>query len=425
MKERRLIFILMLITVPLAGEFRIYPFHNDFRVSLGTPLFFFFLLWIKKANPLISGILVGTAVFFFRLLYEITSSGIGTWYFALTSNLPVLFYYLTYGAFFSLFQIRRFSHKPLRTGLLSTCIEILASLVEILLRSISLGMVIPGSLLFELAPIAIIRSFFVLGFFSIFTMREAHLLEEQQQQRIESMLVEISDLFVETIQLKKSLDNSEEATRGCYTLYRNLSDTQIPQNLEFAKTALQLAGKVHEIKKDNQRIYAGLSKIISDKSITDYMNVEDLGIAIQKTNQKYARLIGKKVDIKVHFQGEHPSYHTYTVFSILNNLVSNAVESIEEEGNVLISIIRKEDDVEFKVSDSGPGISAKIRHAIFEHGFTTKYDMSGRPSTGIGLSFVRDVTESLGGTITLLDNSTSELTSFLVNLPINALTERG
>lgn len=415
----------MIITVPVAGEFRIYPFNNDFRVSLGTPLFFFLLLWIKKVSPLISGILVGISVCLFRSLIGIPFSGIETWHFAIIDNLDAFFYYLTYGAFFSALRIKRFLDYPLLIGVLCTCIEILASLVQILFMHILLGMTVTVSLLVQLAPTAIIRSFFVLGIFSIFTIQKAHLLEEQQQQRIETMLVEISNLFVETIQLKKSMENSEEATRGCYTLYRNLVDTEIPQNIEFAQTALKLAGEVHEIKKDNQRIYAGLSKIISDKSITDYMNVEDLGIAIQKTNQKYARLIGKKVDIEVDCQGEHPSYYTYTVFSILNNLVSNAVEAIVDNGKILISITRCNDDVEFKVSDSGLGISVKIRHAIFEHGFTTKYDMSGRPSTGMGLSYVKEVTESLGGTITLLNDSSSRLTCFLVRLPINALTKRG
>lgn len=418
-------FALMLITIPIAGEFRIYPFHDDFRVSLGTPLFFLFLLWIKKISPLVSGILVGISVFLFRFLLGTYSSGIGTWNFAINNNLPVLFYYLTYGLFFSVFRIKRFLHYPLLVGVLGTCIEILASLVEILFRHVLLGMNFSLPLLGQLAPIAIIRSFFVLGLFSIFTMREAHLFEEQQQQRIETMLVEISDLFVETIQLKKSMENAEDVTRSCYTLYRNLADTQIPQNLAFAQTALKLAGEVHEIKKDNQRIYAGLSKIISDKSITDYMNVEDLGFAIQKTNQKYARLIGKNVAIDVSFQGDHPYYHTYTIFSILNNLVSNAVEAIMDDGNVLISITRCNEDVEFRVNDSGPGIPAKIQHAIFEHGFTTKYDISGRPSTGMGLSYIKEMTEGLGGTISLINDPLTHSTCFLVRLPINALTKRG
>lgn len=414
----------MLVSIPIAGEFRIYPFHNDFRVSLGTPLFLFFLLWLKKISPIISGILVGLSVFLFRSLLEITFSGIGSLNFAINENLPAFFYYLTYGLFFSAFKIKRFLQYPLLVGMLAVCIEILSSLAEILLRFFLLGMNIPMSLLVQLAPIAIIRSFFVLGFLSVFTIRRDHLLQEQQEQRIQTMLVEISNLFVETIQLKKSMNNSEEATRVCYNLYRNLANTQIPQYVEFSQTALKLAGEIHEIKKDNQRIYAGLSKIISDQSISDYMNIVDIGMAIQKTNQRYAHLIGKNVEIKINFQGEHPNYHTYIVFSILNNLVCNAVEAIKDNGQILINITHEKDEVVFEVSDNGPGVPKTIRDTIFEYGFTTKYDISGRPSTGMGLSYIKNFTESLGGTISLID-SPLNLTCFHICLPISALTKRG
>ncbi|WP_088225997.1 sensor histidine kinase [Desulfosporosinus sp. FKB] len=415
----------MMLIVPIAGQYRIYPFDDSFRVSLGTPTFFFFLLFKKKINPLVAGLLVGISVSCFRLLLGITTSKIGTLNYALISNIDALFYYLTYGAFFFLFRIKRFSDKPLLMGILAACAEILASLAQILVRHILIGMSIPNGLLVTLAPIAIIRSFLVLGFYSIFAIREAQLLEEQQQQRIDLMLVEISNLFVETIQLKKSIKNSEEATRACYTLYRHLTDTQIPQNQAFAQTALKLAGEIHEIKKDNQRIYAGLSKIISDKNFTDYINVNDLGTIIQEINEKYAKLIGKNLDFKICIQGEHPSYYTYTVFSILNNLVSNAVEAIVDAGRVLIFISRCQEDVEFKVCDNGPGIPAKIQSAIFEYGFTTKFDISGRPSTGIGLSYIKDVTGNLGGTIQLLNEPSLHSTCFLVRVPIKALMERG
>lgn len=425
MKERLFTFLLMLISVPIAGELRIYPFNNDFRVSLATPLFLFFLLWIKKISPLVSGPTVGISVSLFRFLEYIVTSGIGTWSYALSSSFSAFFYYLTYGALFSIFKVNRLSDNPLFVGVLAIFFEIAASFAQLLAMHFLIGTNIPVTHTFELLPIAIIRTFFALGFISIFTMREAHLLEEHQQQRIESMLVEISNLYVETIQLKKSMENSEEATRGCYELYRNLSETKIPQNVEFAQTALKIAGEIHEIKKDNQRIYAGLSKIISENDITDYMNIEEIGKVILKTNERYASLIGKKVNFEFHIHGSHPNYHAYTIFSILNNLVSNAIEAINDQGEVSLEITQKKEYVEFKVSDNGPGIPAKFRDAIFEHGFTTKYDLSGRPSTGIGLSYVKEVTESLGGRIILLDDPPSPSTCFLIHLPMDALMKRG
>jgi two-component system sensor histidine kinase YcbA len=361
----------------------------------------------------------------FRFIEELIFPGTGDWSLALASSFSAFFYYFTYGALFSAFKLNRFPYNPLFVGTLAILFEIAASFSQLLSMHFFSGTTIPGPPSIELLPIAVIRTFFALGFFSIFSMREAHLLEEQQQQRIESMLVEISNLYVETLQLKKSMANSEEATRGCYTLYRSLSETKLPQNLEFAQTALKIAGEIHEIKKDNQRIYAGLSKIISDNKIADYMSIEDIGKAIQKTNESYASLVGKQVSLEVHIQGVHPHYNAYTIFSILNNLVSNAIEAMIDQGEVNLVITQDKENIEFKVSDNGPGILPKFRDAIFEHGFTTKYDLSGRPSTGIGLSYVKEITESLGGTITLLNDPSSRLTCFLIRIPMNALTKRG
>lgn len=70
LKERISAVVLMMITVPLAGELKFYPFNDAFRVSLGTPAFFLFLLLGRGIHPNIAGILTGTSVFVFRFLLE-------------------------------------------------------------------------------------------------------------------------------------------------------------------------------------------------------------------------------------------------------------------------------------------------------------------------------------------------------------------
>lgn len=64
---------------------------------------------------------------------------------------------------------------------------------------------------------------------------------------------------------------------------------------DLRQQALQIAGEVHDVKKDNQRIFAGLSKLISDESFTDYMSVHELVNIIIRANTKYARLLEKDI----------------------------------------------------------------------------------------------------------------------------------
>ena len=62
--------------------------------------------------------------------------------------------------------------------------------------------------------------------------------------------------------------------------------------------------------------------------------------------------------------GKHPAYHVYTILSLLNNIVSNAVEAIPVEGEVSLSISQKENHVIFQISDNGPGIKERNHHVI-------------------------------------------------------------
>jgi two-component system sensor histidine kinase YcbA len=112
------------------------------------------------------------------------------------------------------------------------------------------------------------------------------------------------------------------------------------------------------------------------------------------------------------------------VLSLINNLVANAVEAIKEKGTVSLSLRELSNTVEFQVADSGPGISQKYEDAIFEPGFTSKYDHFGTPSTGIGLSYVKEVVKNLGGEI-IFCNKQNHGVIFSIKLPISNLIQKG
>lgn len=64
--------------------------------------------------------------------------------------------------------------------------------------------------------------------------------------------------------------------------------------------------------------------------------------------------------------------------TVLINLVKNAVESIEEKGDIIIDTKADKDNVWIIISNTGLPIKKEIQESIFERGFTTK-------STGSGL----------------------------------------
>ncbi|MGM0779520.1 MAG: ATP-binding protein, partial [Bacillota bacterium] len=291
------------------------------------------------------------------------------------------------------------------------------------------GTTITAAALNGIMVIAMSHSFIVISFFNMLSLYEAQSREREIRKQNEQLLMLISNLYEESVYLKKTLKNTENITKKSYDLYKSLSgwiDKQVSVPVgEYRQKALEIAGEVHEVKKDNQRIFSGLSKLISDKSIADYMDVHELVNIIVRANEKYADLLGKDILFVKTIKQAHPPYHVFTVLSIINNVVANAAEAIENKGRITISIDRHGLSVEFRISDDGPGISPKQKALLFMPGFTTKYDDAGNPSTGIGLSYVKEIVEQLDGDITFHEGPEGRGLIFIIRLPVIQLVDKG
>lgn len=86
---------------------------------------------------------------------------------------------------------------------------------------------------------------------------------------------------------------------------------------------------------------------------------------------------------------------------ILVNLVSNAVK-FTPAGEVEVVVTRAADgnQLEFKVRDTGPGISAADQEKLFQP-FTQTEAAIGHDGTGLGLAITRSLVKALGGVITV------------------------
>jgi two-component system sensor histidine kinase YcbA len=342
------------------------------------------------------------------------------------SHYPTFFYYLTFGGLFYALKMNRQHHRPLYMGALGIMIEISSSLAEITFQYLAFGAHLTLSGLHTIVVIAIFRSYFAIGFFNLLKLYRTRTKIRQTRKQNARLLMIISSLYEETIHLKKTLRDSERITKDAYFLYQKLKEAEgqlLPLNLSAAM--LKMVGEIHEIKKDNQRIYAGLAKLISDESYTEYMNIHELMKIIIRTNHKYALSLGKEIEFIPEIKGNHPDYHIYRVLSLFNNLVMNAIEAIKKSGSVKIGVHEQQHYVHFHIQDNGPGIPNRKKDLIFEPGFTSKYETDGSSSTGIGLSYVKTMVEELDGIVMLQSIPEVNGTLFTIELPIHNLTMKG
>lgn len=130
---------------------------------------------------------------------------------------------------------------------------------------------------------------------------------------------------------------------------------------------------------------------------------------------------------------------------ILVNLVRNSADAMPSGGHIRIAAqygdglsfldtespapIGPPRSVVLSLIDNGPGIPARLHNQVFDFGFTTRIDPTTRDATpgpewpaprrrGIGLSIVRHLVESAGGTVRIAPSPTPG-THFEIVLPIS------
>jgi two-component system sensor histidine kinase CreC len=75
----------------------------------------------------------------------------------------------------------------------------------------------------------------------------------------------------------------------------------------------------------------------------------------------------------------------------LSNLLDNAIDFSPEGGAVRVSLANAGDEAQVTVCDAGPGIPDYAREKVFEKFYSLGRPGTGKRSTGLGLSFVRQV----------------------------------
>lgn len=122
-----------------------------------------------------------------------------------------------------------------------------------------------------------------------------------------------------------------------------------------------------------------------------------------------------KITAELHSDPKFDGEKAVAVKEILLNLVLNAVQAINLEGEVKIeSGLEGDGQLRINVTDSGAGISADIQEKIFEPFFTTK-----QRGTGLGLAIVARRVRDLNGSIrTVSPLFDSRGTRFVLILPL-------
>ncbi|MFG3613919.1 ATP-binding protein [Rummeliibacillus stabekisii] len=403
--------LLIAILTAVSSEIKLSPFQGEpFRFGVGSITFLVLLLARKPKSVLKTGIITGITVVLFRLIISVIFYS-GTWDNSFQEHLPAFFYYFLYVLLFQFIKLEKFIDSPFKLGLIATGIEIVANTAEHLLRYLMSVTNIGISDLLLIVMVAFLRSFFVVGIFS-------SIIAMEEKKRVGEQLSLDSGLYVETLYLQKMMNHIEQIMADSYDFYRTLkADNQS----KLSVRALHISQEIHEVKKDAQRIFSGLSDISLVKTNEEYY-LSNIVEFVEKANFKYGGMLNKRVELKTTQTVDFILSQQNPILAILNNLVANAVEAIEDSGMISVSIWAEGNMIHFKVQDNGTGIKEEDMDIIFEPGFTTKYNQQGVAATGIGLSHVKEIINMLEGEIRLEDQADG--TAFHIRIPKKNIEKR-
>lgn len=401
----------ILTLVALFGEIYFYPFNSTLRFSAGIIILNLVILIYDDLSQFWISILSGLGVFIIRSFVNVLFSAMPSSEIFIL-NFPSFFYYIMYGILAQLTNIHKRKDLFVTPILILTFIDTFSNICEFIIRNKSLAFPVVQALIL----VAISRSIIAYSIYLLYKKQELLISTREHQKRYSQLNLLVSNIQAEMFYLKKSMHDIEKVMSKSYQLYEKYKENEV-----LKESTLDIAREVHEIKKDYYRVLNGFGDFLNTFEKNGTMRLSDMSVIIRENTYRYLKERNKNISIQFHFKDNFELEKYYNLFTIINNLIINAIDACEDKGMIEITEESDTKHLFFYVKDNGEGIEQDVIPYIFNPGFTTKYDeKSGKPSTGIGLAHVKNIVDDFGGTIDVVSH-TNKGTTFKITLPKNIL----
>lgn len=140
----------------------------------------------------------------------------------------------------------------------------------------------------------------------------------------------------------------------------------------------------------------------------------------------WAMARGRNLELQIQIPPDLP--HAYgdrvQVQRVLDNLLENAMSYTPSGGRIVVAAMVVDGEMQVSVTDTGPGIPAQHRQAIFERFFRLPDARAARQGLGLGLYFCRQVIQAHGGRIWVEPGPENVGSRFVFSLPLAGTKER-
>ena len=263
--------------------------------------------------------------------------------------------------------------------------------------------------------------------FLVFALKYYQLVfqKEAKYEKYRSFYTVFADLKSETYFMKENMDYIEQVMSEAYQLYEHFSITDDEQ---AKQRALKIAKDVHEIKKNYNKVIDGINKIGRHEDNYEDLDLKEIILLLQDYCEYEKTSIPVSIEIEDHLNRNYRVKKHFLLMSVLRNLITNSLESMQDgkrKNSIRLRISDTEEKIVVVVSDTGNGIKEKDVALIFEPGFSTKFnEETGDIFRGLGLTLVKDiVTSQFNGNIAV-KSTIGVGTVFTIEIDKNTLGDK-
>lgn len=252
-------------------------------------------------------------------------------------------------------------------------------------------------------------------------------LSESQQKALQI----IGRQIISQLELRKHLhdlqNRSDELEQFAYTLGHDLKSPAIAVNMLSQMLEEDLTKNARDkIQDDIQHIQVNCRYMMNlIDGVIKYIKLDDSDIEFETVHIKamideLSQVVNSDKNVKIIYHTEIPEFKTQKLLlqQVFSNLLSNAVKHNDKsQCEISISCKMHPNQIEFLVSDNGPGISDSEKENVFRLFYTSNRNKNTN-CTGVGLALVKKIVTSHGGQIDVVSKP-NQGASFKFTWPIS------
>lgn len=195
----------------------------------------------------------------------------------------------------------------------------------------------------------------------------------------------------------------EMASAVAHSIRNPLASIRTSAELQLGGANPETTEALQDIISEVDRVEGLVRDLLTySRPVGDGSTVAEVRDVVMKTLEGFSRELDRqRVKLRLQVADDLPPVRgdSALLVQVGNSLVSNALESMREEGQLTISAHPTADGqfVDLNIQDTGEGIEPERLNQVFKPFFTTK-----ARGLGVGLTLARKIVERFGGEITLV-----------------------